>query len=165
MARRSDPWTIARASLASRRDSRDFLRCRTRVSESQAGQEVLSQQRTITFSFSGEALEEDASGSTNRQGRFLVRQCAASVAGSPEFKELICAQSGNECTGQFCCGSRLHQLQPTVDTPPVAHPLRTELPPCRIKEDEAQHRRVVGVLLLHGLQPLGKARTRQVDYM
>ena len=76
MARRSDPWTIARASLASRRDSRDFLKCRARVSESQAGQEVLSQMRTITFGFSGQVLEEDASGSTNRQVRFLVRQCA-----------------------------------------------------------------------------------------
>ncbi len=44
------------------------------------GQEGLSQLHTITFGFSGQALEEDASGSTNRQVRFLVRQCASQVA-------------------------------------------------------------------------------------
>ncbi len=47
----------------------------------------------------------------------------ASVASSPEFIELIGAQGGNERTGQLRHGSRLHQFQPAVDTPPVAHPL------------------------------------------
>ena len=32
----------------------------------------------------------------------------------------------------------------------------------RIEEDEAQHWCVAGVALLHGLQPLGEARTRQI---
>ncbi len=89
----------------------------------------------------------------------------ASVAGSPEFIELICAQGGNERTGQLCGGSRLPQLQPIVDTPQVAPPLRAEPPPCRIEKDEAQHRRVLGVALLHGLQPLGDVRPRQAGHV
>src|SRR6266436_818140 len=82
------------------------------------------------------------------------------AAGSPELIELICAQGGNERTSQLCHGSCLPQFQPVVDTAQVAHPLRTELPPCRIEEDEAQHGRVVGVALLLGLQPLGEVRAR-----
>src|SRR5712692_24240 len=89
----------------------------------------------------------------------------ACVAGSPEFIELICAQSGNERTGQLCHGSRLPQFQPAVDTLQVAHPLRAEAPPGRIEEDEAQHRRVADVALLLGLQPLGEARARQADHV
>ena len=89
----------------------------------------------------------------------------APVAGSPEFIELICAQGGNERTSQCCHESRLPQFQPTVDTPQVAHPLGAEPPPCRIEEDEAQHRRVAGVVFLLGLQPLGEARARQAERM
>ena len=89
----------------------------------------------------------------------------ASVASSPEFIELIYAQGGNKRMGQLCHGPRLPKLQPTVDTPQVAHPLRAEKTACRIEEDEAQHRRVAGVLLLNGLQPLGEARSRQADHV
>src|SRR6266849_2727077 len=80
----------------------------------------------------------------------------ASVAGSPEFIELLCTQGGNEHTGQLCHGSRVPQFQPAVDTPQIAHPLRAEPPPCRIEEDEAQHWRVAGMALLPGLQALGE---------
>src|SRR5437868_13183475 len=89
----------------------------------------------------------------------------ASVVGSPEFIELICAQGGNERTSQLRHGSRSPQLQPVVDTPQVAHSLRAESPLRRIEENEAQHRRVAGVVLLHGPQPLGNARARQAGYM
>jgi len=42
----------------------------------------------------------------------LCRSCVRrQFAGSPEFIELICAQGGNERTGQCCHGSRLPQLQ------------------------------------------------------
>ncbi|MFL5652708.1 MAG: hypothetical protein ACJ8CB_00775 [Ktedonobacteraceae bacterium] len=85
----------------------------------------------------------------------------ASAVGSPEFKELVRAQGGNEFMGQFRHGSRSPQLQPVVDTPQVAHPLRAEPPPRRIEENEAQHRRVAGVSLLQVPQPLGEARARQ----
>src|SRR6266436_6332544 len=85
---------------------------------------------------------------TSQKGRSVMYFVApASAAGSPEFIELICAQGGNKRMGQLCHGSRLPQLQPVVDTPQVAHPLRAEPPPCRIEEDEAQHRRVAGVVL------------------
>ena len=84
----------------------------------------------------------------------------ASVVGSPEFIELICAQGGNELTGQLRHGSRSHQLQPAVDTPSVAHPLRAEPPLRRVEEIEAQYRRVAGVALLLGPQPLCEARAR-----
>lgn len=86
---------------------------------------------------------------------------AVSTIGSPEFKKLICAQRGNELTGQVCHGSRLPQFQPTVDPPHVAHPLNAEEPSLRIEEDEAQHRRIAGEALLFGLQPLSEARSRQ----
>jgi len=50
-----------------------------------------------------------------------------SIAGSPEFKELIGTQSGNKFTGQLCHGTHLPvQFQPAVDTPKVAHPLHAE---------------------------------------
>src|SRR3989441_3802591 len=71
-----------------------------------------------------------------------------SVAGSPEFIELLGTQSGNKCTGQLCHGSRLHQFQPAVDTPQVAHPLHAEPPLLRIQEGEAQHLCVMRVALL-----------------
>src|SRR5947208_321614 len=67
--------------------------------------------------------------------------------------------------GQLRHRSRLCQLQPAVDTPSVAHPLRAELPLPGIEEDEAQDRRVAGVALLVGLQPLGEARARQTGYV
>src|SRR5436853_5825407 len=89
----------------------------------------------------------------------------ASAAGSPEFKELICTQGGNELTGQLRHGSpRLHQLQPAVDTPPVAHPLHAEPALCWIEEVEAQYRLVTGVTLLQVSQLLGETRSRQAGY-
>src|SRR6266699_5988785 len=89
----------------------------------------------------------------------------APAAGSPEFIKLIWAQGGNERTGQLRHGSRSPQLQPAVDTPQVAHPLHAESSLRRIEENEAQHRRVAGVVLLHGPQLLGEARARQAGYM
>ncbi|MBA2393092.1 MAG: hypothetical protein H0V70_10150 [Ktedonobacteraceae bacterium] len=73
--------------------------------------------------------------------------------GSPEIKELSSAQGGNERTGQLCYGSRLPQFSPVVAPAPVAHPLRAEPPPHRVEEGEAQHRRIVGIMVLLGLHP------------
>ena len=71
-----------------------------------------------------------------------------SVAGSPEFKELLGTQSGNERMGQLCHGSCLPQFQPVVDTSQGGHPLRAEQPSYPIEEDEAQHRRKVRMAFL-----------------
>jgi len=65
--------------------------------------------------------------------------------------------------GQRCHRSRLPQLQPTVDPPQVAHPLHAEQSLSRIEEGEAEHWRVAGVALLHGLQLPGEAGARQAE--
>ena len=89
----------------------------------------------------------------------------ATIADSPEFKELICTQGGYERTAQLCHRPRLHQFQPAIDTTPVAHAFRAKPPLLRIEEDEAQYRRVMGVTLFCGLQPLGEAQARRADYV
>ena len=49
---------------------------------------------------------------------------SGSVAGSPEFIELLGTKRRGERTGQLCYGSRVPmQFQPAVDTIQVAHPL------------------------------------------
>ena len=60
-----------------------------------------------------------------------------SIAGLPEFIELLGTQGADERTCQFCHGSRLPRFQPVVDPSKGGHPLHDEQPSCLIKQDEA----------------------------